>query len=93
MTKKKIMDLVNQDRGILSINTFSRLVRAVYEQKDPNRHIDRLELVFEAPLIENIPIKARDYAGIMEEIAIVTEDHMKRLSKKLISDIKAGYIY
>lgn len=94
MTKKKIMDVVNQDGASISINGISTLRRDIHEDYfEKGKTIDRLTLEFSDAVKEHIEITSREYAGIMAEIEQATRDHMQRVTDKLINDIRAGYIH
>lgn len=84
--KKEIMELINGEGGIIRINNVACLKRWTRDGLD--RPVDGLELDFDAINgvcfgIYDTSVKARDYGGIIEECAALTE--------RLTKDMRAGY--
>lgn len=92
--KKDIMELLKSENGYLRINNISYLHR--WTKDALGNEVDRLELEFDT--INNVnfsiyerEIKSRDYAGIISECQVITENFMTEVSKTLCNNMKAGY--
>lgn len=93
--KKRLERLLNQEDGVMTLNTISKLHRW---QIDPVTQIkvDRLELAFSTMNDARIfggryEIEARDPDGIIEEICHRTSEYLFTRAEALNSDIRAGY--
>lgn len=92
--KKEIMELVNSEEGTLRINNVSYLHR--WTKDGLGNKVDKLVLEFDNINhvnfgIANRDIESRDYDGIVRECEDLTNRFFAEVSRRLTSDLKAGY--
>lgn len=92
--KKELMSVVNSEEGKFRLNSVSYLRR--WAKDALNQDVDKLVLEFNN--INNVcysicdrEIKSRDYDGIIKECEELTKKFMDEVSRKLCSDLRAGY--
>ncbi|MBR4606342.1 MAG: hypothetical protein IKO41_08990 [Lachnospiraceae bacterium] len=92
--KTEIMDLLNGKEGMVRINNVSFLKR--WTEDALGNPCDVLKLDFDTINDVNFGIydtyvKSRDYDGIIEECAALTERFFAEVTERLCKDMKAGY--
>lgn len=93
--KKEILNLVESNEGEFVLNNISYLRR--WTNSAIGENVDKLVVEFEN--INNVnfgvaskEIVARDYNGIINEITIATKEYLQKVSNRLCSNLKCGYI-
>lgn len=92
--KKEIEKLVKAPEGTLRINHISELHR--WTVSALGESVDKLQIRFDT--INGIEydgrgyIEARDAEGIIKEVKEITEGFMKEVTRRLLTNIDAGYI-
>lgn len=92
--KKELMSVVNSEDGVFKLNNISYLKR--WTKNAIGDNVDMLVLEFNN--INNVnysicdrEIKSRDYDGIIKECDDITKRFLDEVSRKIRSDLKAGY--
>lgn len=92
--KKELMAIVNSEEGTFKLNNISYLKR--WTKSALGEDVDKLVLEFNN--INNVcysiydrEIKSRDYDGIIKECEELTKRFMDEVSRKLCSNLRAGY--
>lgn len=92
--KKELMNVINSEDGTFKLNKISYLRR--WTKDALGNDVDELTLEFNN--INNVcysiadrKIKSRDYEGIIEECEEITKRFFEEVSRKICSDLRAGY--
>lgn len=90
--KKEIARLLQSEEGTLKVNKFCRLVR--HTKNAFNEDVDVLKIEFSIHHCMDFSksIKSRDLAGIVEEIAISTQEAFDIAKEQYIKELQNGYI-
>ena len=92
--KKDIINLVMSEEGTVRINEITTIIR--WTKNAVNAPVDRMVVTFAHVAGvrggQTFDISARDYDGILKEIADCTHIYLENCADQMIQNMKNGYL-